>query len=198
MKPFLHQTARSSLITLLSLTLLAGCSSLPESLITPSENVLIDYASVAEQSSAVTEPSNGQSSQVARLGGVIAKVSNAENRTRIEMVNLPISSAGKPDINKEPEGRFVAYVDGFVDPVTFSEGRLITVLGRVAPSEKGKVEEFVYQYPVIDADGYHLWRIQERVVIHDTGSYLHNCRGIHCRGVYVSPSRQGTVIQEVR
>lgn len=72
------------------------------------------------------------------MGGVVANISNQKDRTRVELVNLPIDSAGRPNIHQEPQGRFVAYVPGFLDPITYGEGRLLTLYGTTAPSEQAK------------------------------------------------------------
>jgi len=167
---------------------LIACSSLPEDLKSDNPNIVTDYA--AWQQSA-------NSSDEVRVGGVIAKVTNLENRTRIEVVNLPISSSGKPDIKQEPKGRFVGYVDGFADPVTLSEGRLITLLGKADGTEKNKVGEFDYDFPVMAISNYHLWRIEERVIVHDTPTHLYPCRGLYCRDINYG-NRSGRVIQEVK
>ncbi len=177
------------ILFLSSLFFLSGCSSLPESLNLADENVVTDYQQVktADVDAAV------------RLGGIIAKVNNTETQTRLEVVNLPIGSSGKPDINQEPDGRFVVYVDQFLDPITYATGRLVTVAGKKEGVEKGKIEGYSYEFPVLNASGQHLWRIEERVDINHTGSYIHNCRGVYCRSYYgVSSSRQGRVVKEVR
>ncbi len=83
-------------------------------------------------------------SEDVRLGGIIAKVDNFKDKTRLEIVNLPISKSGKPDIDEEPTGRFVAYFDGYLEPVAFSEGRLVTVVGKGAGEEEGKIGEHGY------------------------------------------------------
>lgn len=167
---------------------LLACSSLPEDLKSDNPDVVTDYDTWLK--------SSGSESEV-RVGGVIANVTNLENRTRIEVVNLPIRASGKPDINEEPKGRFVGYIEGFADPVTLSEGRLITLLGKADGTEKNKVGEFDYDFPVMDVSNYHLWRIEERVVVHDTGSYLYPCRSLYCRDIHYG-TRSGKVVQEVK
>lgn len=171
-----------------SLLVLSACSSLPENLVSDNPNIITDYQ--------VWQTSSIDNSEV-RLGGLIADVQNLEDKTRIEVVNLPISSSGKPDIGEEPQGRFVAYVDGFADPVTLSQGRLISLIGNTGKEETGKVGEYEYDFPVMNARGYHLWRIEERVIIHDFDSYLTPCRGLYCRDARYG-TRQGKVIQEVK
>ncbi len=184
----MYSKIRLFTLSCFALVLLSGCSSIPANLDSQAPNLISDYRQW-NQTTELQTP--------IRLGGVIAKVDNLADRTRIEVVNLPISSKGKPDIDQEPDGRFVAYVDGFADPVKLSEGRLITVLGRAKGVEEGKVGEFDYRFMVMDQGSYHLWRIEERVVVNNIDSYLYPCRSLHCRSISYG-SQQGTVVQQVK
>lgn len=176
------------LLAITTLLFVSACSSLPENLDSDNPNLITDYQT--------WQASDVKQSQV-RLGGMIANVTNLEDKTRIEVVNLPIGSSAKPDIDQEPSGRFVVYVDGFADPVTLSQGRLISVLGQSQGREQAKVGDYSYDFPVMKASGYHLWRIEERVIVYDFDSYLHPCSGLYCRDERYG-TRQGKVIQEVR
>lgn len=175
-------------LTLVSLLALNGCSSLPEHLDSQAPNLISQYSAWTEDVAPQTP---------IRLGGIIANVENLADRTRVEVVNLPINSSGKPDITQEPEGRFVAYLAGFNDPVKLAQGRLVTLLGSTSGSEAGKVGEFEYTYPVMVNSRYHLWRIEERVIVNDINSYLYPCRSLHCRSMSHG-TKQGKVIQEVK
>ncbi|MGT0150216.1 Slp family lipoprotein [Vibrio metschnikovii] len=64
-----------------------------------------------------------------RLGGVIAQVTNLVDRTRIEVVNLPIDKAGKPLLTDEPQGRFIGYIDGLSTRLLMVKVRLVTFIG---------------------------------------------------------------------
>jgi len=178
-----------SLLVLLSLLLLGGCSSLPEQLNAQSESVITDFPTWTQQ----VEAYQGD----VRLGGIIAKTTNLESQTRLELVNMPINDVGKPNIGQEANGRFVVYVDGFLDPVTYSEGRLVSVVGKAKGLELAKVGESEHQMPVMHAYGEHLWRIEEWVAIDHTGSYLDTCYGLYCHDTRIGPSR-GRVIKEVK
>jgi len=74
-------------------------------------------------------------------------------------------------------------VNEFLDPVTFAEGRLVTLLGNTAEPETGKVGDFEHE---------------ERIIMQDSGPYLyHHCLSYFCRDrddMY----REGRVIQEVK
>ncbi|GAD88247.1 MULTISPECIES: Slp family lipoprotein [Vibrio] len=169
---------------------MAGCSSLPEPLVSSNKAVITDYDTWLNDE-------QGDAAEI-RLGGVIAKVTNLEQKTRLELVNLPIGKNGKPDINVEPKGRFVAYIDGFIDPTTFSEGRLVTVLGQSDGIEQGKVGEFDYRFPVLSASGYHLWQVREKVIVYDQPLTGFPCRSLHCRqSRYGYGHSTGQVIQSV-
>lgn len=183
----ISNTVRSIFLFALAL-LLSACGSLPDNLKTDNVNVVTDYDQWRQSTLAGSE---------VRLGGVIAKVTNLEQSTRVEVVNLPISAIGKPDIDKEPQGRFVAYIQGFADPVTLAEGRLITLLGNSQATEQGQVGEFSYEFPVMNVTGYHLWRIEEKIIVHDIDSGLYSCRSLYCRDLQFG-TRQGKVIQEVK
>ncbi len=126
-------------LTGLAALLLSACASLPEQLTSQSESVVTDYT-------IWTQADPTQKGEV-RLGGVIASTKNLTDKTRLEIVNLPIDDAGRPSLTSEPQGRFVAYVKGFLDPVTFGEGRLITLVGTTAEPESGKVGDFEHQFP---------------------------------------------------
>ncbi|MCW8347321.1 MULTISPECIES: Slp family lipoprotein [Vibrio] len=167
--------------------MLTACGSLPDSLATTNENVIAQYQPVVD----------AQDGSEVRLGGVIDTVTNLATQTRIEIVNLPIDKYGKPDIDQEPNGRFIAYVDGFIDPVTYTRGRLITVGGSKAGDERGKVGEFEADFPVIKAYGQYLWRVEERLIINRQASAFHSCWGYYCDDFYYGPT-QGRVIKEVK
>lgn len=184
----MHNTLFRHLLASASLILLAACSTIPDTLKSDNPNLITDYS--------VWQVDSEVGNQV-RLGGVVANVDNLQQRTRVEVVNLPIGSSGKPDIKQEPKGRFVAYIDGFADPVALAPGRLISLIGDSQGREQGLVGQYDYDFPVMHATGFHLWRIEERVIVHETNSYLEPCFGLHCRRSGFS-SAHGTVIKEVK
>lgn len=172
--------------------LLAGCSSLPSELESSQATIITEYSAFS------TVSEHNRPSEV-RLGGVIARIDNLTTTTRIEVVNLPISSSGKPDITQEPNGRFVVYFDGFIDPVTYAKGRLITVLGQSNGIEKANVGDFLYSFPVITGTAIHLWQVQEYVVTNDFNMSYMPCTGSRCLHQRSHlETRRGKVVQEVK
>jgi len=185
----MRKTYLRHLLACTAFVFLSACSSLPGELNASSESVITDYQ---------TWVSSANAQQEVRLGGVIAKVTNLKDKTRIEVVNVPIDSVGRPSMKAEPEGRFVGYVDGFLDPITYAEGRLITLLGNTVSPEKGTVGDFEHDFPVMKIKGYHLWRVEERIILQDSGPFLYPCRSFYCRQDRDDFYREGRVIQEVK
>lgn len=169
--------------------MLSACSSLPESLVTTNEKVITDYQEWLN--TPVKEVNE------VRLGGIIAKVTNLKNKTRIEVVNLPISSSGKPNLDSEPQGRYVGYYYGYLEPMSFAKGRLVTLLGVNDGEETGKVDDFEMTFRVMRITGSHLWRIEETIVVQEIESHLSPCYGLYCRSFRNLPSK-GKVVQEVK
>ncbi|MEZ9777731.1 Slp family lipoprotein [Vibrio sp. 10N.261.54.A5] len=171
----------------LGVLVLAGCSSLPSELEAKSEPVISDYQQWVDQL---------PEAKSVRLGGVISKVTNLKDKTRIEVANMPISSSGKPDIDAEPKGRFVGYIDGYVEPLSFAEGRLVTLVGTSNGTEDGTIGDYPYTFPVMNVYNQRLWQITERVVINDFAPNYYSCRSLHCRSFQTMP-KSGRVIQDV-
>jgi len=140
---------KNSLIFVTAL-LLAGCTTIPEPINTAEDVPLVSYSAALNNPEQVV-------GQQARWGGVIADVRNAEDETIIEMVNFSLKSWGRPLVSDDSNGRFLAIIDGFIDPEVYQPGRSLTVLGTVQETRIGKIDEYTYRYPVLKATGYYLW-----------------------------------------
>jgi len=95
--------------------------------------------------------------QTVRWGGTIAGVSNHTDETWIEVVARPLSDRGIPEDGDTTQGRFIARVQGFLEPVVYSQGRAITVVGKVSGETSAKIGDYDYRYPVVDVTYQHLW-----------------------------------------
>jgi len=135
-----------------SLLVLGGCASYPEPVRVADETTLVSFPATIKA---------GLTQGPARWSGVIAKVQNNSRDTRLEIVYFPTSSHGRPQTDKETEGRFVAYAKGFLDPVVYQPGKQVTVLGQLGAFEAGKVDQFQYSYPVLQASAVYLWPKQQ-------------------------------------
>ncbi|NNJ98368.1 MAG: Slp/YeaY family lipoprotein [Gammaproteobacteria bacterium] len=95
--------------------------------------------------------------QTVLWGGVILSTINRESLTRLEVLAYPLNSAQLPQRERDPLGRFLLEHQGFLDPATYAEGRLVTTIGTVLRSDRGEVGGTEYTYPVIKASEIYLW-----------------------------------------
>lgn len=140
-----------SILSLCMLFLSACSSTLPENLQTSPATNLVKFSEVLAAKAPV---STGK----ARWGGVIAEVTNLENQTLIEVVYFELRSYGRPIIKDDSAGRFRVYVDEFLDPLVYTKGRSITVLGDFMGAEEGKIGEHTYNFPMLKNGSVHVWR----------------------------------------
>ncbi|MCC5855438.1 MAG: Slp family lipoprotein [Idiomarina sp.] len=157
--------------------------------------------------------------QPARWGGVIAEVTNQENSSVLEIVAFRLRNTGRPFISDDTPGRFRVRVDGFVDPEIYARGRAITTLGTFMGTEEGSIGEYVYHFPLVHAEGVHLWREEEPrarvdVMYYDPHSIWHRHRfygtgpyryhpyyfphGVRGRNVEGAPVIQQSPVQQQR
>jgi len=92
-----------------------------------------------------------------RWGGTIASVVNLPNETWIEIVARDLGQYGKPVHNDHSAGRFIASVDGFLEPIVYAKGRSITVVGVVEKEIIRKISEFDYKFPLVRVNNFKLW-----------------------------------------
>ncbi|WP_404399717.1 Slp family lipoprotein [Idiomarina seosinensis] len=137
-------------IMVLAALFLAGCSMFPDPIATENEDALVSYQSAAENSEQVV-------GERARWGGVIADVRNGDEMTIVEMVHFPLKSWGRPVVSDDTQGRFLVLVDRFLDPQVYKQGRSLTALGTIRAAQSGKIDDYTYTYPVLEADGVYLW-----------------------------------------
>ena len=92
------------------LVFMVGCANLPATLVTKSKDPITDLTVILQH------PQVNQNKEV-RLGGVIASIRNEQQQTRIEMVAMPLTADGRPILNAQSQGRFIAYIHGFLEPL---------------------------------------------------------------------------------
>jgi outer membrane lipoprotein len=107
---------------------------------------------------AETVPAAAESTgEAVRWGGSIIAVAPESGRTCFEVLARELDAVARPRWDGEPQGRFLACRDRFYDPAIFEQGRDLTITGRLAGFESGKVGDFDYRYPVVAADTIYLW-----------------------------------------
>lgn len=137
---------------ILGVLALSGCAMVPDEISVPDNESLVSY------SQAVTG-GDGVKGKTARWGGIIVAVENKPQKTFVEVVNFPLNHYGKPKSSSEETiGRFKVEIDGFLDPIIFEKGRLVTFIGSVQTPLAGMIGEQPYMYPSIKVKDYYLWR----------------------------------------
>lgn len=92
-----------------------------------------------------------------RWGGVIAGVENRADETWLDIVARPLAGSGRPQERGDSLGRFIARVEGFLDPAIYREGRQVTVSGSIDGALTRPIGEYPYRYVVVDTDTTKLW-----------------------------------------
>ncbi|MCW8829726.1 MAG: Slp family lipoprotein [Gammaproteobacteria bacterium] len=138
----------ASVLTLL--LLLAGCSSVPEQVRTaPSDAPDLTQVRLA--------PAEAYLGAEVRWGGTINRVDNRQDMTLVEIVARELYRDGEPKQVDTSPGRFIAHINGFLDPAIYASGRRLTVVGRISDSLERELDQMRYRYPVVKVREYHLW-----------------------------------------
>lgn len=104
--------------------------------------------------------------QVVTWGGKILSARRLKEGTRIEILQLPLTSSLQPamELNKS-EGRFVALQREFLDPATIPPGTFVTVTGEIAGTITLPLDETEYAYPVMELKTIKVWaRVEDQPV----------------------------------
>lgn len=94
-------------------------------------------------------------------GGRIISVTNLSDNTKIELLAYRLDSAQRPQPDDGARGRFIVLIPGYLEPLEYPPGRLMTVSGNITGVYSGEVGKADYTYPLVDADQYHLWTKEE-------------------------------------
>ena len=134
-----------------ALVVLAGCATDPFAGRLPPD---LDRAVTPEKAASMADEVRGRA---VLWGGVIVDVRNLKDTTEIAVLAYPLDDYSFPDSSKSPMGRFIVRYSGFLDPLDYAPGRLLTVLGQVDGVDKGKVGDAPYTFPVVKSSSLHLW-----------------------------------------
>jgi outer membrane lipoprotein len=92
-----------------------------------------------------------------RWGGIIVRNSPEKDRTCFEIVRQELDGRARPRNADATDGRFVACAPGFWDPEVYAVERQVTVVGTLGEPTEGKVGEYDYRFPQVDAQVVYLW-----------------------------------------
>ncbi len=134
--------------------LLGACASAPKIDTTGIDATLTPQRAVAEVD-AVTN-------QRVLWGGVILASQNLKDVTQIEVLAYPLNKRHKPDLDRNPLGRFLVRYPGYLETTDYAQGRLLTVVGTLQELHSGRIGESDYTYPVVSGEEAHLWQLPGR------------------------------------
>ncbi|HJR77634.1 MAG TPA: Slp family lipoprotein [Nitrospiraceae bacterium] len=96
--------------------------------------------------------------QTVVLGGEVLAAKRLKDGTRIEVLQLPLSSSQVPVADlTQSQGRFLAIQKEFLDPATIPHGTRVTVTGELAGSQTMPLDETEYTYPVVEVRDLKVW-----------------------------------------
>ncbi len=98
------------------------------------------------------------------LGGRILDIRTSEERSEIMVLEMPLDHWDSPIDEDRSEGRFLVYMDRFLDPVLYNKGKLMSLVGVVRGSEIRAIGQYEYNFPTIDAIDIKLWLQDETYV----------------------------------
>lgn len=137
------------LIACFAAAILAGCASVPDDIKSPAPGPRLQEVRAAPED---------HIGATVRWGGTISEVSNLEDRTVIAVVARPLTRSGEPLANERPLGRFFADVERFLDPEEYRSGRRITVVGPFTGIRPAKIDQYLYDYPVVRVQNLYIWQ----------------------------------------
>lgn len=155
MKPFSHKL-RSRFACIATLLFISGCATQPPLPVTTAP------ASSPSVAAVQADPARFKG-EVVRWGGVITRVENQPSQTSIELVSHALKKSGEPMAESGSSGRFIAVLPGFVDPVIYSSGRLLTVVGTLGELTTRPIGDYNYTFPVVAVTAAHLWPVVEEI-----------------------------------
>jgi outer membrane lipoprotein len=137
--------------SLVAAILLSGCASYPSSI------AISDPQHQPKFAELLASPEQNQGKTLV-MGGQVVSISNANNSTLLEILQMPLWETGKPRTDRDlVGGRMRARVPYFLDPEVYAKGRLVSVRGVFSGLEDGTIGEHPYQYPTLDVTGIQLW-----------------------------------------
>ncbi len=131
------------------LLLLSACTSSPTI-----DSSGVDRSLTPRSVAGAPQPASGKD---VLWGGVIIQTTNMKDSTQIEVLAYPLDSNERPQRDSDPLGRFILDKAGYLEPESYAEGRLISVVGTLTGTRAGRVGETTYNFPVISARQLTLW-----------------------------------------
>lgn len=141
------------LSSLLAPLLLAACASQP-----PLNTVGVDRA--LQVRDAVPRLPAAMGRRVL-WGGTIVRSENLPQYTELEVLGYPLDDDQEPRLSAGAEARFIIQHPGYLETADYAPGRLVTVVGTLQGVRQGKVDQYDYRFPIVQAGQLKLWSAEK-------------------------------------
>jgi len=92
------------------------------------------------------------------LGGEVLNAKRMADRTRLEILHLPLNEFNEPVTNRTAsQGRYLAFHKEFLDPATVPPGTRVTVVGEVTGTTEGGLDALKYSYVTLEIRYLQAW-----------------------------------------
>ncbi|MET0090303.1 MAG: Slp family lipoprotein [Candidatus Thiodiazotropha sp.] len=131
------------LLTLLFVTLFAGCSSLPT----------VPQAERSPSPHEVSQETAPKEDRVVQWGGILIGIRSEE----LEILAYPLDTDGRPLTERKSSGRFLARITDEQTSEPLTVGRQLTATGPILDVQTGQVGEAEYRFPVMLCEDLAIW-----------------------------------------
>lgn len=111
--------------------------------------------------SEVKKNPEGLVGKVVLVGGVIAGTRSSGDVIMLEVVQLDLLNNGVPDEYSSSGGRFLAISSELIDPLIYTPGKFVTIIGEVKGKRIQKIDGADYPFPLIAVRELRLFRASE-------------------------------------
>jgi outer membrane lipoprotein len=101
--------------------------------------------------------SDAYKDEVVLLGGKIIDTKANADSSEIVVLQLPLGGGDRPQVGDQSKGRFLIRSKQLLDPALYRKGMPITLVGRLVGNETRTIDEFKYNYPIIEPMEVKLW-----------------------------------------
>ena len=107
-----------------------------------------------------TSPANFRNLQVV-WGGSVISVHNLADHSEVEILAYPLDASQRPRLKEPAIGRFIAIMPGFVEPMNYPPGSLVTLSGTLDGARSGEVGQADYTFALVHGEAMHRWTPDE-------------------------------------
>ena len=90
-------------------------------------------------------------------GGTIIAAENRRDNTWLEILAFPMTGEGRPRVDEDSLGRFMAVKNGYLELADYAPGRLVTVRGVIREIRIGSIDGSEYKFPTLEMNALRLW-----------------------------------------